>query len=58
MIALIIFCLLVALGATAYNQHYEEKARADKAKRMQTRILEARKGYKKLRPSRPTDRPY
>lgn len=58
MIALILIGIIVVFGSTAYNQHYYDKERADKAKRMQNRIIEARKGYKKLRPSRPTDRPY
>lgn len=58
MIALILFILAIVGASTAYEQHYDNKKRSDKAKRMQARIIEAKKGYKNLGPNRPTARPY
>lgn len=58
MIALVVIVLLIAAVSYAYEEHYLNKKHSDKAKRMQNRIIEARKGYKNLGPSKPTDRPY
>jgi hypothetical protein len=58
MIAITIIVLGIIFGSAAYNQHYYDKERSDKAKRMQSRIIEARKGYRHPGPNKRADRPY
>jgi len=56
MFILVVSVFLIIMATSWSEANYHDKQAAAKAARMQKRIQEARKGYR--RPSKPTGRPY